>query len=112
MKSKMRSKSESLQGQVIKSQWSPVYKEENHSYKVNIRLRKVVSPDGKIDIKTDYTVLLVESAQHNGIINTEFGLVCANCMTSDYLQDQYNGKGWNREYAGCTCTRCNAATLK
>ena len=111
-KSLMRSRSEHLQGRVIKSQWTSTFKEESSSYKVNIRLREVIKTDGTLDVKTDYTILLVDTCSDEKLINTEFGLVCKNCKTSEYLQDQYIGEGWSKQYAGCTCTRCNSATLK
>ena len=110
----MRSRSESLQGQVIKSEWAGPFKQEAFAYRVNIRKRKVIKPDGGINFKTDYTILLDEMPPTEvKLQRTDFGLVCVNCKTSEYLQDQWTGTNqWNKEYAGCTCTRCGSATLK
>lgn len=114
MKLNMRSNSESKQGRIIKSYWCE-FEEQNIPMKCNLRVRKTVKPDGKVTLHNDKTILILkDKSMFQGIIETSLGYVCTNCLTSDYIKYDYVGTGdwYNKEPAGCTCTRCNASTLK
>lgn len=108
----MRSRSESKLGKAVTSFFSE-QQHDGYDLVVNIKKYVYVDPAGKSRDSHLITVSLkdLSTPMPAEMLTTPFGVLCLSCRTSDYIRDDYVGEGFNRVYAGCTCTRCGLGTL-